>query len=133
VVVTDINEKGAAAVAERIGEQSALALAHDVASEDDWGRVVDTTREHFGGLHVVVNNAGVIRLGTVEDETLEAFRRVNAIMLDGVFLGMKHGIRGMLGSGGAGSIINLSSIAAESGYSPYIGYVAAKGAVRAMT
>ena len=46
---------------------------------------------------------------------------------------MKHAIRGIRAGGGAGSIINLSSIAAESGYSPYIGYVAAKGGVRAMT
>jgi 3(or 17)beta-hydroxysteroid dehydrogenase len=132
VVVTDINIKGATAVAERIGD-AALALEHDVASEEDWVRVVDTTRQHFGGLHVLVNNAGIIRLGTVEDETLDAFRRANAVMLDGVFLGMKHGIRGIRDSGAPGSIINLSSIAAESGYSPYIGYVAAKGGVRAMT
>ncbi len=132
VVVTDINLKGAGAVAERLGD-AALAVEHDVASEEDWVRVVDSTRERFGGLHVIVNNAGIIRLGTVEDETLEQFRRTTAVMLDGVFLGMKHGIRGIRDSGAPGSIINLSSIAAESGYSPYIGYVAAKGGVRAMT
>jgi len=132
VVVTDLDEAAATKVAETIGE-SATAMKLDVTSESDWTNVVDSTIQKFGKLNVVVNNAGVIRLATVEDETEDGFGRTMAIMCDGVFYGMKQGIRGIRQSKEPGSIINFASIAAEVGYSPYFAYTAAKGAVRAMT
>lgn len=132
VVVTDLDEAAAKKVADDIGG-TASGMQLDVSSETDWASVVDATVEQFGKLNVVVNNAGIIRLATVEDETAEEFRRVMAIMCDGVFYGMKHGIRGIKQSAEQGSIINFASIAAESGYSPYFAYAAAKGAVRSMT
>ncbi len=62
VVITDVNAKGAAKIAESINEKhkgAALALAHDVTQEDQWKSVVEETGRAFGGLHVLVNNAGI--------------------------------------------------------------------------
>jgi 3(or 17)beta-hydroxysteroid dehydrogenase len=132
VVVTDIDESGAEKVADNIGE-NAFGMKLDVSSEEQWATVIDATMERFGKVNVVVNNAGLIQLATVEDETADGFRRVMSVMCDGVFFGMKHGIRGIKAANEPGSIVNLSSIVAESGYSPYFAYSAAKGAVRSMT
>ena len=86
----------------------------------------------FGGLHVLVNNAGVVVVATPETTTLEQFRFANAVMSEGVFLGCKAAIPVMNASGG-GSIVNMSSVASHLGYPVFFAYSAAKGAVRAMT
>ena len=131
VIVTDVNIDSAQAVADSIGE-NAVAMALDVASEDQWIAVIAQIEQRFGQLHVLVNNAGVVLNADVEDTSLEKFRWVNSIMTDGVFLGMKHAIPLMHKSGG-GSIINMSSVGALLGYPIYFAYSAAKGAVRSMT
>jgi 3(or 17)beta-hydroxysteroid dehydrogenase len=131
VVVTDVNLASAQAVAQSIGG-GAIALALDVSSEEQWIGVIAEIEKQFGGLHVLVNNAGVVLNADVEDTSLEKFRWVNSIMTDGVFLGMKHAIPLMNKSGG-GSIINMSSVGALLGYPIYFAYSAAKGAVRSMT
>lgn len=135
VVVTDINrDAGERLVAElnaaRAG--SALFLQQDVRDEQRWQEIVAETTRTFGGLHVLVNNAGVVRIATPETCTLEDFRFQNAVMSEGVFLGCKHAIPAIRASGG-GSIINMSSVASHLGYPVYFAYSAAKGAVRAMT
>ena len=132
VVVTDIDESGAQKVADNIGA-NAVGMKLDVASEAEWSTVIDAAVAHFGKVNVVVNNAGLIQVATVEDETEAGFRRVMSVMCDGVFFGMKHGIRAIKAANEPGSIINLSSVAAECGYSPYFSYSAAKGAVRSMS
>jgi 3(or 17)beta-hydroxysteroid dehydrogenase len=87
----------------------------------------------FKKVNVVVNNAGFVRVGTIEDETAEGLRSVTSVMLDGVFYGMKHGIRSIKLCEEPGSIINVSSTTAKQGQSAFIAYSAAKGAVRSMT
>ncbi|MBC2669805.1 SDR family oxidoreductase [Novosphingobium piscinae] len=131
VVVTDVNLAAAQAVAERIGG-GAIALAHDVASEDQWIAVLAEVEARFGRLDVLVNNAGVVLSADVEDTSLDRFRWVNGIMIDGVFLGMKHAIP-LMNKGDGGSIINMSSVGALLGYPIFFAYSAAKGAVRSMT
>jgi 3(or 17)beta-hydroxysteroid dehydrogenase len=131
VVVSDINLASARAVADEIGAD-ALALEHDVASEDGWKAVIAQTEAAFGGLHILVNNAGIVVVADPEETTLEQFRRANAVMSEGVFLGCKYAIPLMARSGG-GSIINMSSTASHLGYPVFFAYSAAKGAVRAMT
>ncbi|MCG8443851.1 MAG: SDR family oxidoreductase [Caulobacterales bacterium] len=131
VVLTDVNEaKGAAAAAE-IGA-GAQFLRHDVASEDDWRRVVGEVKSRHGGLDVLVNNAGVVILSSPEECTLEDFKFANAVMSEGVFLGVKHALP-LLRESPAGSIVNMSSVASHIGYPVFFAYTAAKGAVRAMT
>lgn len=131
VIVTDVNVASAQTVADSIGG-NAIALALDVSSEDQWISVIAEIEQRCGQLHVLVNNAGVVLNADVEDTSLEKFRWVNAIMTEGVFLGMKHAIPLMNKSGG-GSIINMSSVGALLGYPIYFAYSAAKGAVRSMT
>jgi len=135
VVITDINEQAGQALAAELNSRragSAAFMRHDVSDESRWAEVVAATVERFGGLHVLVNNAGLVIPNTPEGTTLEEFRKHNAVMNEGVFLGCKHAIPAMAKSGG-GSIINVSSIATHLGYPVFFAYTAAKGAVRAMT
>jgi 3(or 17)beta-hydroxysteroid dehydrogenase len=134
VVITDVNQEDGEMVAEAIRSSGGKAtfLPHDVTSEADWARVMDTVEEQFGGLDVLVNNAGIAFIASPEDTTLEQFRRATAVMAEGVHLGCQHAMKSMKKRGG-GSIINMSSIASHLGYPIYYAYSAAKGAVRAMT
>jgi len=131
VVVADLNETGGQAVADAIGD-AAIFMRLDVTDEDNWRSVIAATVERFGRLDILVNNAGMIALGTIVDTDLAAWRMINAVNSDGVFLGCKHAIPAMAETGG-GSIINMSSVAAIQGQSFVAAYTASKGAVRALT
>lgn len=135
VMVTDVNEAGAATVAASLNALragSAASMKHDVRDEAQWATVVATTVKTFGKLNVLVNNAGVVIVATPETTSLEQFRFANAVMSEGVFLGVKAAIPAMKEAGG-GSIINMASVATELGYPVFFAYTAAKGAVKAMT
>lgn len=132
VVLTDLNERDGEAVAAEIGE-NALFIKHNVTSEEDWKVVVETAVSRFGGLDVLVNNAGMMTMGSVVDCSLEDYRRVNAVNSEGVFLGCKYAIPAMEATGRGGSIINMSSVAALHGMSFIAAYSASKGAVAALT
>ena len=93
---------------------------------------MEKTLSEFGKLDVLVNNAGVLLHHTIEDLSLEDWRKVLSVNLEGVFLGTKHTIRVMKKSGG-GSIVNISSIAGLVGMPDTSSYVASKGAVRLFT
>jgi len=130
VVLTDVNIEGAQTVAAEIGA-AAIALRHDIASEDDWKKVVSATLEKFGRLDVLINNAAILALGTIEDTSLEAWQKIQRINADGYFLGCKYGVAAMKDHGGA--IINMASLAALSGMPYFCAYSASKGAVTALT
>lgn len=131
VVLTDVDSARGEAAAARIG-RGASFMHHDVADEDAWVRVIGETVRAHGGLHILVNNAGVVVVADPEACTLDQFRFQQRVMSEGVFLGCKHALRPMADSG-AGSIINMSSVASHLGYPPFFAYAAAKGAVRSMT
>lgn len=135
VVVTDVNEAAVKETAALINAETpgaAHALKQDVRSEEEWAAVVAEAQRRFGGLHILVNNAGVVRIVTPESCTLEEFRFQNSVMSEGTFLGCKAAIPVMHASGG-GSIINMCSTATHLGYPVYFAYSAAKGAIRAMS
>jgi NAD(P)-dependent dehydrogenase (short-subunit alcohol dehydrogenase family) len=134
VVVTDRETALGTEVVDAIRSAGgrAVFVAHDVTNETQWTRAVDEVRRTFGKLDVLVNNAGVGRAGDVEHETLQAWRDLLAINLDGVFLGIKHAIPAMREAGG-GSIINLSSIEGLVGDPSLAAYNASKGGVRLLT
>lgn len=135
VVLTDVNEAAGRELEKALSERhpgSVFFLKHDVREESRWVEVLAETKRRFGGLHILVNNAGVVVVATPETTTLEQFRFANSVMSEGVFLGCKHAIPLMAASGG-GSIINMSSTATHLGYPVFFAYSAAKGAVRAMT
>jgi 3(or 17)beta-hydroxysteroid dehydrogenase len=135
VCITDVNVaagESLAAELNRMSANSAHFMRQDVREEAQWIAVLDEVKRRFGGLHVLVNNAGIVILGTPETTTLEQFRQQQAVMSEGVFLGCKHAIPVMRDAGG-GSIINMSSTASHLGYPVFFAYGAAKGAVRSMT
>lgn len=132
VVITDIQEAAGRARAAEIGCDF---LPQDVAEEARWPAVVEAVRTKFGGLHILVNNAGFegpLDAVNPEDTRLSDWQRVHRINVEGVFLGCRAAIPVMRESGG-GSIINLSSIAALVA-TPFItAYGASKAAVRQFT
>ncbi len=132
VVLTDIDLAAATKVADAIGA-TAIALQLDVVEEQRWDEIFAATLSAFGTPHILVNNAGLVIPGTIEDCTLELFRKQTSVMLDGVFLGCRAAVRTMKSNEQPSSIINLSSMAALQGYSPFVAYSAAKGGVRSMT
>lgn len=131
VAVSDINADGARATAAGIGD-GAIALEHDVTDEASWADVLAETESRLGGLHVLVNCAGIVSLGTVEETTLEDWRRVHAVDLDSVFLGCKLAVP-VIARHGGGSIINLSSISGIVAGHNLAAYNSAKAGVRHLT
>ena len=132
VVVTDLSPPQA--LADQLG---GLALAQDVTDEAGWIEVMAAIQAQAGGLDILVNNAGLFLMKPITQTTLEDWRRLQAVNVEGVFLGAKHAIpllaaRAPKWRGGA-SIINLSSIAGLVGSSGTSAYVASKGAVRLLT
>ncbi|MEY2448687.1 MAG: 3alpha(or 20beta)-hydroxysteroid dehydrogenase [Acidimicrobiaceae bacterium] len=131
VILTDVLDERGHEVAESIGS-SARFVHHDVTSEQDWDRVVAAAVMGFGRLDVLVNNAGVSRIRSIQTETIEDFERVMTVNAGGVFLGIRSAIAPMRAAGG-GSIVNIASVAALVGISERIAYTASKFAVRGMT
>jgi 3(or 17)beta-hydroxysteroid dehydrogenase len=132
VVLADIDHVAGEALAAEIGP-SALFVELDVAEEQHWQRVIEQTLATFGRLDVLVNNAAICPLGTVEEASLAQWRSVMRVNADGYFLGCKHGIEAMKRNASGGSIIMMSSIAALGGLPPMCAYSASKGAVTALT
>ena len=128
VVATDRDGDTAAETARATGGTS---FAHDVTREDDWRRVLTDTIARHGRLDVLVNNAGVVILKSVEETSLEEWRFVMGVNLDGVFLGCKHGVGAMKATGG--SIVNMSSVSGIVGGHNLAAYNASKGGVRMLT
>lgn len=131
VVLADVNREGGKAVAAEIGA-AATFVAHDVTDEASWEAGLAEAVRRLGALHILVNNAGVAVLADVESTSLEDWRFVHRVNLDGVFLGCKHGIKHLAASGG-GAIINMSSVAGIIGVGNMAAYCSSKGAVRLLT
>ena len=136
VVLTDLKDAEGEAVAASIRKAGgdALYLHHDVADEGAWEEVMKQTVAAHGRLDALVNNAGVVRACPPHEQTLESWRWLMSINLDGVFLGTKHAMRTMMAANpGTGSIVNLSSIAGLVGIADVSAYCASKGAVSTYT
>lgn len=135
VVVTDVLDEEGERLASHLRDGGCQARYEhlDVSDEANWQHVVEKTVEELGGLHILVNNAGIGTMPDVETETREGWDRLIAINQTGVWLGMKTAAPRMRASGG-GSIVNVSSIfGAVGGFGESIAYHASKGAVRLMT
>jgi Short-chain alcohol dehydrogenase of unknown specificity len=111
VVVTDRETAGGKSVVDALTKAGhrAMFIEHDVGDEEGWKKVIGATVKAFGKVDVLVNNAGVGWVGDVEHTSLDDWRKLLRINLDGVFLGIKYAIPAMRTAGG-GSIINISSI-----------------------
>ena len=131
VMMTDINLEEVRQQAEKIGANAAF-LKLDITEEEEWISVLDETVKRFDRLDILVNSAGMVLIADVEQITLEDWRKVHAVNLDGTFLGCKHGVR-VMKEFGAGSIINLSSVSGMIGGFNLAAYNSSKGAVRMLT
>lgn len=131
VVITDVLDDEGAATAQRLGAACEF-MHHDVTSEGEWQRVVDSVVERHGQLDVLVNNAGIFRAVGLVETSLEMWEQMVAVNQTGVFLGMKAAAAPMRANG-SGSIINISSIAGLRSAAVAHAYGATKWAVRGMT
>ena len=134
VMLTDVAHDRGQAVADEIlaeGGEAAF-LPHDVTDEAQWIATIQATVARFGRLDVLVNSAGIGGGEPLLEATLEGWRRVTGINLDGTFLGLRHAAPAMI-AGGGGSIINLSSILGKVGFPGAAAYCASKGGVALLT
>jgi len=129
-LLDDLGKKTVAEINDAGGK--AAYTHHDATDEHGWQQIVKRTVEQFGGLNVLVNNAGIEIVKTIEDTTLADLQRISAINEHGVFMGIKYAIEPMKAAGG-GSIINLSSVAGMQGFVGLTAYCMTKGGVRLLT
>lgn len=130
VVIGDVLEAEARQLASELGPSAAF-VRHDVTQERDWETAIKAA-ENFGGLHGLVNNAGIYQPRTLTETDTELFERHMRVNQLGSFLGMKAVVPLMEQSGG-GSIVNISSVAGLRGSPGAIAYSATKWALRGMT
>jgi 3alpha(or 20beta)-hydroxysteroid dehydrogenase len=133
VVIGDVRVDLGKELAAELGDR-ALFIELDVTDEASWRDAVAATEATFGGLDVLVNNAGVTDsdLKGIIDMSLDAYRRVVEVNQTGVFLGMHVCALPIIRRGG-GSIVNISSVAGVTGSAGSVNYTASKWAVRGMT
>lgn len=135
VVVADIDEQAGCTVVDAIIKEGGIAafMALDVTDEAKWQETTDAVVDRYGGLDVLVNNAGIAIVHTLLETSLQEWRRVHAVNLDSVFMGTRCAVEVMRPggrSGRGGSIINLSSVGGLIGAEGLSSYCSAKGGVR---
>ncbi|MHB8511624.1 MAG: glucose 1-dehydrogenase [Actinomycetota bacterium] len=127
VVIADVLDAEGEAVAKEIGDSASFAHL-DVSNEDDWASAL----KPLDRLDVLINNAGILRFASIEEEALGDYMKVINVNQVGVFLGMRAAIPLMKKAGG-GSIVNVSSVEGLRGLPRLSAYAASKFAVRGMT
>lgn len=115
----------------KISSEDILNIRLDVTSESDWIQAIDTIKQQFSRLDVLINNAGIGMSGPIVSFSLENWRRLMAVNLDGVFLGTKHALPLMAKQGG--SIVNIASIDGINGVPNASAYCASKAGVCALS
>ena len=131
VVVGDVLDEDGAALAARLGD-GARYVHLDVTKPADWEQAVGEAVGAFGGLSILVNNAGIVNFGRIDDYPHEQWARIIDVNLTGVFNGIKAAAPTLARSSPA-AIINVSSIAGLRGYEQLAGYTASKFGVRGLT
>lgn len=131
VVLTDVLEAEGRSVADSIGE-AARFVAHDISDEAAWNTVVETAQSEFGGIDVLINNAGIYWVKPISEETVEGLMKMVEVNLAGTFQGIKAVTAPMRARGG-GAIVNVSSTAGSMGYPGHAAYGATKWALRGLT
>ncbi len=126
----DLAEKTVAMIAGEGG--SAAAASYDVTAAADCAAMVDDAVKRWGRLDCLDNNVGLGMFGTVVELTEADWHRAFSVNIDSIFLTGKYAIPAMIASGGGGSIVNISSVAALRPHG-LTAYSASKGAVHAIT
>jgi 3alpha(or 20beta)-hydroxysteroid dehydrogenase len=131
VVLGDVLVDECHHLAEELGE-NAVATRLDVTNPDDWNAAVGLAEERFGALHVLVNNAGIVKIAPLFETSLDEYRAVIEVNQTGCFLGMRIAGPAIARAGG-GAIVNVSSTGGLEGVPKSIAYAASKHAVTGMT
>lgn len=134
VVLADRRDELGESVAEDVRKAGGrAAYVHlDITSEEDWRAAVQRASSEFGGVDVLVNNAGIIRVKPFVETSLEELRKVLDTNLVGAFIGMQAVVETMKARGG-GSIVNFSSVQGLEGREGMSAYTAAKFGVRGLS
>lgn len=111
----------------------ACAVAADVAKPQEVQRLIDTAVERYGGLHVMVNNAGIEEKHAFVEMPLDVYERIVSVNLTGVWLGSQCAAKQMIAQGQGGRIITISSVHEDVTMPENAAYCATKGAVRMLT
>ena len=131
VAIADVLEEPGRALAAELGE-AAEFWSLDVTSESAWAEVVAAVEARFGGIDVLVNNAGVLLFKGLLETTKADYERVLGVNLVGEFLGIKAVAPGMIARG-RGSIVNISSVDGMKGANSLVAYASSKWGVRGLT
>ncbi|MFD5466755.1 glucose 1-dehydrogenase [Kitasatospora sp. NPDC127059] len=131
VTVADVLREEGEALARALGARARFVRL-DVTRTDHWSAAVTETEDTFGPVSVLVNNAGILDLGSIEEQSPESFRRVLDVNLYGQWLGI-HTVVPSLRRAGGGVVVNISSTAGLMGYANLGAYVASKWGVRGLT
>ena len=131
VVAADVLDAEGSALAAELGD-AATYVHLDVTDEAQWGEAVALAESRYGPVSILVNNAGIVTWGTIEDMPVTDWQRTIDVNLTGVWLGMRAVVASMRRAGG-GSIVNISSTAGLQGYTTIGAYVASKWGVRGLT
>lgn len=131
VVIADRLESEGKALAAELGESARFASL-DVADEAQWQAVMDLASREFGAVGILVNNAGIVEFGTIEEQSPKEFQHVLDVNLVGPWMGMHAAVPSLRRAGG-GVVINVSSTAGLMGYSNLGAYVASKWGLRGLT
>jgi len=131
-VLDDLCKKTADEINSKSSTKAVVAVHLDVTRAADWRAAVDACERQFGGLDVLVNNAGIANVKGIEETSEEEWDSIVNINQKGVWLGMKAAVPAMRRRGG-GSIINISSIYGIIGSPGSAAYHGTKGAVRLLS
>ncbi len=134
LILTDVDRENLDRVAEKAKAKGSqvLALAVDVASEEDWKKVANEADKMFGRVDILVNNAGIVRMEGVEAATKEQWDKIIAVNQTGTWLGIKY-IVPLMRKAGGGSIVNINSVYGLIGSGTSVAYHASKGAMRVIS
>lgn len=130
-MIGDLLETEGGVLAGELGDAAAF-VPLDVTRYDQWETAVQVAVERFGGLDVLVNNAGIVTFGAIEETSLEQWGSTLAVNATGAFYGIRASVAA-LRTGGRGSIINISSTQGLTGLEGAAAYTASKFAVRGLT
>ena len=130
-IAAAIDAEGGTAIRSDLVGRGEITDTLDVTAEDDWIRVTAAIAAAHGRLDGLVNAAGIVAIGTIEETDFATWRRVMAINLDGTFLGCKYALPLLKRLGGA--IVNISSVSGLVGGHNLAAYNASKGGVRLLT
>lgn len=130
VILSDLHDAVAGPLAQELGGRF---LPADVTREDEVAALVGEALSTYGQIDIMVNNAGVIGArGSIAQIEAEHWSRTMAVLVDGVFFGMKHAARVMIAGGNGGVILSTASIAGQAALGPHA-YATAKQAVIGLT